>query len=31
LPTASGSRISSIPQRKNYGSQSRWGLEAHII
>src|SRR3954468_8074390 len=26
LPTASGSRISSIPQRKNFGSQSRWGL-----
>src|SRR3954464_6896944 len=26
LPTASGSRISSIPQRKNYGFQSRWGL-----
>src|SRR4051794_13829594 len=28
LPTASGSRISSIPQRKNFGSQSRWGLAA---
>src|SRR4051794_33659276 len=26
LPTDSGSRISSIPQRKNFGSQSRWGL-----
>src|SRR3954467_9163071 len=26
LPIASGSRISSIPQRKNFGSQSRWGL-----
>src|SRR3954449_5110474 len=25
-PTASGSGISSIPQRKNCGSQSRWGL-----
>jgi hypothetical protein len=25
-PTASGSRITSIPQRKNYGFQSRWGL-----
>jgi hypothetical protein len=26
LPTASGSRITSIPQSKNFGSQSRWGL-----
>src|SRR3954467_7887987 len=26
LPTVSGSRISSILQRKNYGSQSRRGL-----
>src|SRR4051812_4440555 len=28
LPTASGLRISSIPPKKNYGSQSRRGLEA---
>src|SRR4051812_29261452 len=31
LPTASGSRISSIPQRKNFGSQSRWGLVVHPL
>src|SRR4051812_17795439 len=30
LPTTSGSRISSIPQRKNFGSQSRWGLVAPV-
>src|SRR5690242_7984951 len=28
-PTASGSRISSIPPKKNYGSQNRWSLDRY--